>query len=335
MTDERHRDSDEIPVITPARVDIIDTRDEGRDWYEREPVRSYPPAARRSLRWPIGLFVATCISTFFTGMIPGGGAPDPTLFWNAPEALRTQLIQNGAIFSGSLMLILFCHEMGHYLQAKRHGVHATFPYFIPMPFTPFGTMGAVIFQEPGVADRRQMFDIAVSGPIAGLIVALPIAFWGVQQSVVAQFAPGRNAMSYGDPLILKWMIAAKHGALAQNQDILLNNNPLLFAGWVGIFITALNLLPVSQLDGGHILYTLLGPPARRVAKLFMLGALIYMMMTDNWAYFFMWFLVLMMGVSHPPTTNDRMQIGRLRTVVGWATLAFIIVGFTPMPLQFR
>ncbi|MDA0831800.1 MAG: site-2 protease family protein [Planctomycetota bacterium] len=335
MTDERQVDSDEIPVITPARIDIIDARGDGSEWYRQEPQVMRPPGRRRRLRWPILLFIATCISTFLAGMIPGGGMPDPSQLGNLPEAIRSQLIHNGAVFSGSLMLILFCHEMGHYLQARRHRVHATFPFFIPMPFTPFGTMGAVIFQEPGVADRRQMFDIAVSGPLAGLIIALPIAFWGVQESVVAQFPPGPKLMSYGDPLILKWMIAAKHGPLAANQDILLNDNPLLFAGWVGIFITALNLLPVSQLDGGHVLYTLLGPPARRVAKMFMLGALAYMFMTDNWTYFFMWFLVLFMGVSHPPTRDDRVPLGTLRTIIGWATLAFIIVGFTPMPLQIQ
>jgi Zn-dependent protease len=243
---------------------------------------------------------------------------------------------NGLIFSGGVLAILVCHEMGHYLQARRYGVPASWPYFIPMPFSPFGTMGAVIVQQAGVADRKSMFDIAITGPLAGLVVALPLAWWGIQHSEVVTPEPGQIVHGYGDPLILKWIVRHFFGPLEPNQDVLLN--PLLFAGWVGVFITALNLIPIGQLDGGHILYCLLRRKAHGVARgLFFIAAGVV-----AWSSFFgdgayaTWFLMLMllwmMGTRHPPTSDDNVPLGTFRVLLGWLTLMFIVVGFTPRPI---
>jgi membrane-associated protease RseP (regulator of RpoE activity) len=220
--------------------------------------------------------------------------------------------------------------MGHYLQAKRYGVPASLPYFIPLPISPLGTMGAVIVQGAGVANRKMLFDIAIRGPLAGLVVALPIAYIGVLQ--VTQIAvPDAGAPIYGDPLLLRWMIELVHGPLGEGEEVVLN--PLLFAGWVGIFITALNLIPIGQLDGGHILYTLIGRRAHLVARLLLLGAVAFMIYTRDPAYGLIVLLLFIFGPLHPPTANDRVPLGWPRVLLGWLTLAFILIGFTPHPIS--
>lgn len=231
--------SGQIPEIIK-----VDDANHYREAYE------YPrhtPRIPSRVRTAAILFLATCLSTWVVG---------------------------GLTYAVPLMMILLAHEMGHYLQAKRYGVPATLPFFIPMPFTPFGTMGAVIIQGAGYADRKALFDIAISGPLAGLVLALPITYWGLQNAVIIPpeaIAP--NEATFGDPLILKWMIEAVHGPLAPGEEV---GGKMLFAGWVGIFITALNLIPIGQLDGGHILYTLIGKRAHTVAIGLLFAAVAYM-----------------------------------------------------------
>lgn len=271
-----------------------------------------------------GLFLLTCVTTFYTGL-EIAGPPQQELTW--------EVIRQGLSYSIPLMLILLCHEMGHYLQSRRHGVPATLPFFIPTPpgFGLFGTMGAVIVQAGGIANRRALFDIAVWGPLAGIIVALPVAWYGVQQSQVQVFPPGAGFMRFGDPLILKAMVYLKHGPLAENQDVILN--PLLFAGWVGIFLTGLNLMPIGQLDGGHVMYTLIGKRAHVVAQVVWYGWIAYMALTQYWG--FMAFVVLLgfMGTKHPPTSNDHMPLGFSRVLTGWLTMGLLALCFTPQPIQ--
>lgn len=274
----------------------------------------------------IGLFLLTCVTTFYAGMYSTG--PRPAMIDQA-AFLR------GIMYAGPLMLILLCHEMGHYLQSRRHGVPATLPFFIPTPpdFGLFGTMGAVIVQAGGFANRRALFDIAVSGPIAGIIIAIPVAWYGVQQSEVHVFEPDAASIRFGDPLILKAMVYLTHGPLAENQDVVLN--PLLFAGWVGIFLTGLNLMPIGQLDGGHVLYTLLGKRAHTVAFLAWIGLITYMVLAQYWGFVVIVILLGMMGLKHPPTSNDNMTLGVGRTITGWLTMALLFLCFTPQPIQFH
>jgi len=241
------------------------------------------------------------------------------------------MLWNGFLYSSGVMLILFAHEMGHYLQARRYKVAASPPYFIPMPLLPFGTMGAIIFQRSGYADRKKLYDIAISGPLAGLVFALPIAWLGALNSVVkprAAFSGG--GMEFGDPLVMQWMYEMVHGPLAKTDVIMLN--PLLFAGWVGIFITALNLIPIGQLDGGHILYSLIGKRAHTVAFLLVGATVAYMVASQNYQYALMLVLIVMMGPRHPPTANDQVELGWFRVLLGWLTLGFIYIGFTPIPI---
>ena len=334
--DDQQTPREAIPSYVPRTVEIIDRREADA----AQPFASPRPRLRSRKRLALILFVVTSVSTFLAGTDPGGG-----MFQAVNELLVTIEKQppleavppifkifawNGATFCAAVMSILLAHEMGHYLQARRYRVPATLPYFLPMPISPFGTMGAVILQGAGVADRKQLFDIAISGPLAGLVIAIPVVFFGLQDAQIVQVGPNQQGMLYGDPLILQWMIEAKHGPLREDQHVILN--PLLFAGWVGVFITALNLIPIGQLDGGHILYALVGKRAHRVASLLLWGSVAYMVMTRNYSYMLIVILLILMGPRHPPTANDYVPLGNIRIILGWLTLAFIVIGFTPAPI---
>lgn len=289
-----------------------------------------PERWRRRQRICVFLFFATCLSTFLIGsnLFPA------LLFEDGRNFIRAnglwKMTVEGLKYSIPLMLILFCHEMGHYIQARRYGVPATFPFFIPMPIPPLGTMGAVIVQGAGVANRKAMFDIAVSGPLAGLVIALPVLYYGVTQSSYIEFDFSNGWIEFGEPLLLQYMIQSVHGP--QPDGMVLVNSSVLFAGWVGILITALNLIPVGQLDGGHIMYTLIGKKAHFVAYATLALGFGYMVYIQYPAYLLLFILMIVMGPKHPPTSNDAMPLGWVRHVIGWATLAFIIVGFTLRPI---
>ncbi|MBM80635.1 MAG: site-2 protease family protein [Planctomycetaceae bacterium] len=284
----------------------------------------YEKRMRRLKNWAIFLFIATCGTTFMMGT----GTADPPENWDrvnpTPESLQ---LKAGFTYAGCVMLILLFHEFGHYLQARRYGVPATLPIFIPMPNL-FGTMGAVIVQQSGIADRKALFDIAISGPLAGLVIAIPCCYLGIQDTRVMELDP--KGTVFGDPLIIQWLVQFRHGPLPENHDVIIN--PVLFAGWVGIFVTALNLIPVGQLDGGHILYTLIGKRAHVVALLLVVSAISAMIYYKEITYLLMLGLLCLMGTRHPPTADDSVPLGSWRIILGWLTLAFIVIGFTPRPL---
>jgi len=334
--DDDRLEPEEISVFYPDSIELIDPLHDALKRHSATlPTLPPQPQLRSRKRVTLLLFAATCLSTFLVGMTPGAGPAFLEILlrgklFEIPFATLQAALIDGAAFSSSVMLILLAHEMGHYLQARRYHVPASLPYFIPMPISPFGTMGAVIVQGAGVANRKQLYDIAITGPLAGLVFALPIAFFGIMNSQVAVIPPNVQGPIYGNPLLFTWMIEAVHGPMAANQDIMLT--PLVFAGWVGIFITALNLIPIGQLDGGHILYTLIGKRAHVVATLLLLGAVAYMVYSSYFAYGLMVILLLLMGPRHPPTVDDRIPLGWPRVILGWLTLAFIIIGFTPTPI---
>jgi membrane-associated protease RseP (regulator of RpoE activity) len=277
------------------------------------------------------MFLGTVVSTFWVGMVAGAGPISPEVFLRLPDAYRNQLIHSGLVYSGGLLLILGFHEMGHYLQARRYGIQASLPYFIPMPISPFGTMGAVIIQGEHAGNRKTLFDIAVSGPLAGLVVAIPLLYLGLANTTSAPLPPHHTGIVYGDPPILRWMFEAIHGPLPVGNEIILT--PLVFAAWVGVFITSLNLIPVGQLDGGHILYALLRRKAYPVAIGCLALAIGYMIFQKNHTYALLVVLLSLMGPFHPPTGNDDEPLGWPRIILGWVTLSFIIIGFTPDPIS--
>lgn len=240
----------------------------------------------------------------------------------------TWLVQ-GFWYSLSIITILLTHEMGHYLMCRRHGVAATLPYFIPLPLPPFGTMGAVIKMEARIPDRRVLFDVGVAGPLAGLALTIPAIIVGLKLSYIIPLTsvpPGSYQLgeSFLFSLISKLII----GEISEGYDVILH--PLAFAGWAGLFVTALNLLPIGQLDGGHIAYALFG---RRSVIVFRLTLLMFIAIC---IFFFMgWFLLILLlmwfGFKHPPPLNDFTPLDRKRKLIGALVLIIFAISFTPVP----
>jgi membrane-associated protease RseP (regulator of RpoE activity) len=283
------------------------------------------PVARAGMwdraRTPVLLFVATCLTTIWAGHGP--------LDRSSIHPILESLTQ-GMAYAIPLLLTLLCHEFGHYLQARRYHVSASLPYFIPMPFGPLGTMGAVIAMRSNMGDRKALFDIGISGPLAGLVPALVCCIVGLEWSTIAT-VPRGPVHSLGEPLLFQFLAMWIFGPLPPGTDIYLH--PLAYAGWVGILITALNLFPIGQLDGGHVLYALLRKKAHIVATVLLGTAIVAVVLTQNYQWLLMLFLLVLIGPKHPPTGNDDIPLGTGRTVLGWLTLMFVIVGFTPTPFS--
>ncbi len=267
---------------------------------------------RKSKPWVNALlFALTCLTTFFVATGEG---------W-----------VRALMYSGGIMGILLAHEMGHYLTAKKNGVEATLPYFIPIPFPPFGTMGAVIKMGGRIPNRRALFDIGAAGPLSGLCVIIPVIIVGLKLSrMVETAALDESTLSLGDSMLFVLLSRIVLGELPPDKDILLH--PLAFAGWAGLLVTALNLLPVGQLDGGHIVYSLFRKKSRWVSALFY-GMLVAVCLF----FYFGWFLmalILLLIRKHPPTLDDDMPLGPERMVLGAFMLAVFLLSFTPVPFGF-
>ncbi len=230
------------------------------------------------------------------------------------------------------MTTLLAHELGHFLQAQRYVVPASFPSFNHMPVSLIGTMGAVIVMHPGMGDRRSLFDIAITGPLAGLVPAVLFSVIGLRWSEVIELEKAESLLMLGEPLLFKLLAYLTFGPLPEGLDIGLH--PVAFAGWVGIFITALNLIPIGQLDGGHILYALLLKRAHGVAQALLFAAMVAVVVWGYWGWTLMLLLLMLIGPVHPPTANDHVPLGAGRRVLGWVSLAFVAVGFTPVPFSF-
>lgn len=272
-----------------------------------------PPRPRRV--WlPLALFLATCWSTWYAGQ----------------EGYRA----DGWMYAAAVMTILVCHEAGHFLQARRYGVHTSFPYFIPMPITPFGTAGAVIGMSSQIKDRRALYDIGITGPLAGLVPTIFFCIVGLSLSRHAFLSEAMRSRvpSFGEPLLFQAMVRWLLGPLPPGHEVIAH--PLAFAGLVGMFITALNLIPIGQLDGGHVLYAILRRKAHAVAMILLTAAVVVVVWHIHafGGWLLMIFLLAAMGPRHPPTADDHVPLGTARIILGWLTLAFLFIGFTPTPI---
>jgi membrane-associated protease RseP (regulator of RpoE activity) len=279
----------------------------------------------------VALFAATLLATLLTGAFNevAGMAPTPESI--VPMMLRQPtLILKGLPFSLSLMSILLAHEMGHYLIGRRYNAPVSLPYFIPMPIVGlFGTMGAVIVQRAPFQDRKSLFDIGVAGPLAGLVIALPLLVFGLATSTVAPIQPGGllegNSILY---LVIKYLV---FGKILPGNGVDVYLNPIAWAAWGGLLVTSLNLLPIGQLDGGHILYSLLG---RRAWPVAMVLVALLVVMGFFWQGWFVWaILVLVFGVRHPAPLNDLTPMGFRRTILGIGVLVLFVLTFTPIPFS--
>ena len=285
-------------------------------------------APSRRITLNVVMFVLTVLSTLLAG----------TQFIGSPtfDALRRApswwWLLSGVPFAVTLLATLTFHEFCHYFTARYYGVSVSLPYFIPVP-PPFlfGTLGAIIRMRSPAADRNALFDIAAAGPIAGLLVAVPALVLGIHWSVVAPVVPGAWA-TFGDSALTHLLVALKFGAIPPGMK--LYTHPVFDAAWVGLLVTALNLMPVGQLDGGRIAYALFGARHRVVGiatfvALLALGALTWSVNWIIWGLFILFFV----GFRHGPPLDDVTPLSPGRRLVGFACLILLILLVPPVPID--
>jgi len=314
-----------------------------------KPVEVHSGRLRSKGVWlPVVLFLATCVSTFWaagTDWRPYAHLEDlDRAFWafwqNAPQgawgtALRESIAilnlnwSQGLTYMLAVMSILLIHEMGHFFMALRYGIPASLPFFIPVPILPFGTMGAVISMEGSHANRRQMFDLGITGPLCGLAVAIPITLIGIWHLPDAP-AVG-SGFRFHNPLIFQLLIAYFRPEYPTPMYLYLNHiNPYLMAGWVGMFVTGLNMLPISQLDGGHVAYALLDRGSLTLARGLLIAAILFVLVTEQYGWVVMLVIIIILGIDHPPTADDSEPLNPLRRAVGWLALLVPILCLSPI-----
>ena len=246
------------------------------------------------------------------------------------------LLSLGLSFSLPALAILLCHELGHYLMCRRYGLPCTLPYFLPAPLA-IGTFGAFIRIRAPIRSKRELFDVGVAGPIAGFLVLVPILLLGLAWSYpvpVSELPPVPEGLVTslllpGDSLLLSGLTRLFHGELAAGEVLKLH--PFVFAGWLGLLATSLNLIPLGQLDGGHILYAAVGRAQRRLALPLWLGLLAVAVLI--WPGWLLWCLVtLVMGLYHPPVRDEEQPLDAPRRLLAWAALAIFALSFMPVPL---
>lgn len=305
-------------------------QEEGRDL-----LIAYPaPAIGKRSSWRLHgtLFVLTVASTLLAGVLQSAGQ-DLEALKTLPDLARyfAGHWMNGVPFSAAILGILGTHELGHYFVARYYGLDVSLPYFIPFPLNPYtGTLGAVIRIQSPFESRKELFDVGIAGPLAGMVVAIPVVILGLMRATMEAIPAGGAATVFNEPLLFQWLARLIVGERPPGTDIIMN--PILMAGWWGFLITALNLLPVSQLDGGHIAYAVLGRHQRRAGWLIFALAVAVGLLTST-PYLFMLFLVFLMGVEHPPALNDLTDIGTPRKLLGIAAMLLFLtlVTINPFP----
>ncbi|MDP6877530.1 MAG: site-2 protease family protein, partial [Candidatus Marinimicrobia bacterium] len=267
------------------------------------------------------LFFLTIISTLIAGSIMQGGNPlsNPVdIIWGIP-------------FSMTLMLILGCHEFGHYYYAVKHKVDATLPYFLPAPPYLFiiGTFGAFIKIKSPIYKKDALLQIGAAGPIAGFIIAVPALIIGLLLSDVIAINDQYKGIILGDSLLMKIFTYIIFPDLSDGYDILLH--PIAFAGWIGLLVTMLNLLPIGQLDGGHIAYAMLGNKQGLVGWI-ALGALFPLsFLSLNWLVWGLLIFLLMRSAKHPPIQDILTPLSKKNKYIGYLCLLIFILCFIPTP----
>jgi Zn-dependent protease len=304
--------------------------------------RPYPGRARERWGVHIALFLATLITTTLTGALVAGGLPHtspiglPGLGLPLPELLRG--LARGLLFSLPLLAILLAHELGHYVTARRYDLDVSPPYFLPLPVVGVvpGTLGAFIRLRTLVSDRRQLLDVAAAGPIAGFVVALPLLALGVALSQPSDangvvILVGDLMTPLGDSFVT-WAVRA--ATMGEVSGLILH--PTAIAGYVGILVTMLNLLPISQLDGGHIVFATLPRWQKRVAAAF-LALILALGWYSRWPWWWVFGAVVLLlsrgRLGNPPVLDAYRPLPTSRRWLGWAALALFLLTFTPAPVR--
>jgi membrane-associated protease RseP (regulator of RpoE activity) len=311
----------EIPRISPAPA------------YEPEIVEPVHSRGPGFTPLHLGLFALTLLTTTMAGADMAGALVSLA----HPFATFSNLAA-GLSFSIPLMAILATHEMGHYIVARHHNVDVSPPYFIPAPFPSFffvGTFGAFIRMRAPARTRRVMFDIGAAGPWAGVVVAIPAVIIGLKLSEVGPLSAGGGGLQLGNSFLFYGLSYAVLGVDPNSVNI--NLHPIAFAGWIGLLVTTLNLLPVGQLDGGHVVYALFGRWHRTISRLFIIACVLMVIVplvmgSAYWGGWLFWVVILMfLGLGHPATVDADTPLEPRRRAMAWATVALFILTFSPVP----
>jgi membrane-associated protease RseP (regulator of RpoE activity) len=302
------------------------------------------------------LFVLTLLSVILSGAISAYEGPAPASMSETLTAILGSLWK-GVPFAASLLAILLAHEFGHYLAGRLHRTHVTLPYFIPFPFSPFGTMGAFIQLKEPPKNKRILLDIGIAGPLAGLAVSIPILLYGLSLSHIAviDLQPGQALTLEGNSILYlmakfvifrqwlpspisfghlsPWLYWIRYFFTGQplplgGTDVMIH--PIAWAGWAGLLVTALNLIPAGQLDGGHILYVLLGQRTRRLLP-FILVLLV--LLGYVWMGWWIWaFLLFILGRVYAEPLDQITSLDYRRKMVAILGIVLFLLLFTPVPL---
>lgn len=283
--------------------------------------------------WPnVVLLILTLLSLLFVGA--------------SYEGVQFQSILDllaGLPYTFCVMAILGTHELGHYFAARFHKVAVTLPYFIPMPFTSFGTLGAFIQLREPMRNRRVLLDVGAAGPLAGFIVAIPILLIGIKTSQVLPLGVtvndlitmkvpiGTSYIMEGNSILYALSKFLIHGRFLPDGVFDVRTNQILWAGWTGLLVTAINLIPVGQLDGGHVLYSLLGERARILFIPLMIGLGVLSLIYSGWLLWL--FLLLMLGRIYATPLDTITQLDRRRRIIAIVALVVFVLVFIPIPLQ--
>ena len=292
---------------------------------------------RKSLAIAILLFVLTLISTLAVGAqyassYASGQSPDFDELFSTYAALlaHPQLLLAGAPFAFTLIGILLAHELGHFFACRYYGISASYPYFLPAP-TLIGTLGAFIRIRSPIYNRKALFDMGLAGPVVGFLFAVPALAIAIFYSRVVPLADAHSSVVFGQPLVMRLLLALIRPGVPQG-DLLLH--PVGRAAWVGLFATALNLLPGGQLDGGHILYSV----ASKYHKKITLGLALFVIPLGliYWKGWILWaVLLLAIGFRHPPLLNQWETLDRTRFIWAAVAAAIFILCFMPMPVTIQ
>ncbi len=283
------------------------------------------------------LFILTFLSTTYAGMFYATGSAD-ILFMVALVLTHPSALLLGLPFSFTFMAILLAHEMGHFLACRHYDIRCTPPFFIPLPISLVGTLGAFIRIQSPFQNRKALFDVGVSGPLAGFAFVLPSLVIGISASELVPRGNLQGALSFGEPLLFRFLGNVLVGYTPATHDMIAH--PIAIAAWFGLLVTALNLLPIWQLDGGHIAYAMLGRMGQRRVSI-LATCLLVLVSFLGWpfpAYLLFSVLLLIFGARfrfyHPPTLFDHEDLGKRRVILGLLAFALLILCFTPVPFYF-
>lgn len=293
------------------------------------------PALRPSKTWLNALlFGLTFLTTWFAGLLFASSflaAPDGP----GPGLFDPRVVGLGVLYPLALLVILVGHELGHYLTCRRYGVPATLPFFLPGP--PFlGTFGAFIRIKAPVPFKRQIFDVGANGPLTGFLLTVPVLVLGLAFSKVAPLVPSPDAITFGEPLLFRLLSRLLAGPVPEGATLVLH--PVGFAGWVGLLVTALNLIPIGQLDGGHVAYAVFGRRAWLLSRvmaafLVVMGVLFHLTWLVLAAVILFFEFRSRLRLRHPPVLDEDAPLGLKRTLLAAALVLIFVLSFIPDPVQ--